>query len=568
MLKSKITNHVFIETMRKRGRNAVSHLDEASRNAVSISEQVILDILRDNASTEYGKKYDFANIHSIEEYKEKVPFSTYDDYQPYIERMIMNDEEGLITNYPIMHYALSSGSVGVPKHIPVSQKTLDMYNIYAANMAFGVMGEFFRNTTGKTFKDGYTLNTLEAVPMITENGLPKGAISGTILHPHAQHLKYFMTSPAELIFPEEQMDMKYLKLRFALENRDVVSMVSAFMTGIVDLMTYLEQNWEMLCDDIEKGIINDDILISDETKALFSLSLKPNKSRADELREEFKKGFDTPIVPRIWKNFQWLAAIGTGVFAPYTLKMRQYTGKNIPYTMCNYAASEAMMAVARHAGDESFVLLPDGGFFEFIPMDSDDEETTYTLDQLEAGKDYEIVVTNLSGLYRYKIKDVVRVTGFYHEAPLIQFVYRKNQMLFIAGEKTNEEAIRWSIDKFQEDTGLFIRDFSVFADTSSEPGKYVVLMEPDKDVDPSKMAEYRDIIENRISEANPSFETKVRSNILARTKLCMTQQQTYMLYRDMMIMKGVSPNQLKPVRVIDTPVKEKFFFNLLENEIE
>ena len=54
----------------------------------------------------------------MEEFKERVPFSTYDDYAPYIERMINNDEKNLITVYPIEHYAVSSGSVGVPKRIP------------------------------------------------------------------------------------------------------------------------------------------------------------------------------------------------------------------------------------------------------------------------------------------------------------------------------------------------------------------------------------------------------------------------------------------------------------------
>ena len=148
--------------------------------------------------------------------------------------------------------------------------------------------------------------------------------------------------------------------------------------------------------------------------------------------------------------------------------MRQYTGKNIPYSFLNYAASESLMAVARRTGEDGFVLLPDGGFYEFIPVDSEDEETTLTIDQLEAGKDYEIVVTNLSGFYRYKIKDVIRVKGFYNEAPLVSFLYRKNQMISIAGEKTNEEALRWTISKFQDETGVLVRDYSIYADTDSK----------------------------------------------------------------------------------------------------
>ncbi|MDO4478676.1 MAG: GH3 auxin-responsive promoter family protein [Lachnospiraceae bacterium] len=563
-----LTNKAFCAALRKRGAKSLRHLDDISKTAVKSTNDLLMQIIRDNEDTEYGKKYAFSEIKSVEDYKKKVPFSCYDDYAPYIDRMIKNDEEGLITNYEILHYALSSGSVGVPKHIPVSQKTLDNYTEYGANILFGVMDEYFRNTTGKSYLDGYCLNTVEAPPMVTENGVPKGAISGACLRRNADMLKYFMTSPNELLFPDEEMDLKYMKLRFGLQQRRVTYMLSAFMTGLVDLMTYTETHWREICDDIENGVIGENVRVSEGMRRKLTAMLKPDKERADELRREFEAGFDTPIIPRIWPDFQWIGAIGTGGFAQYTKKMRQYTGKNIPYSNLNYAASESLMAIARRTGDESYVLLPDGGFYEFIPMDSEDEETTLTIDQLEAGKDYEIVVTNLSGFYRYRIKDVVRVTGFYNETPMITFVYRKNQMLSIASEKTNEEAVRWSIERFQEDTGVLVRDFSVYADIEAKPGRYVVLIEPDKDVNPDDMPKYRDVIEERLSQANPVFGSMLKNGVIGRTKLCMAQQETYMLYRDLMIMRGVSQNQLKPVRVIDTPMKERFFFGLLENEAE
>ena len=562
-----ITNHVFCTVMKKKGSNALRHLDDVSKRAVSASEETLMKILKDNADTEYGRLYGFEDISSIEDFKKKVPFSNYDNYAPYIDRMIKNDEENLITSYPVRHYALSSGSVGVPKHIPVTQATLDNYAIYGAGIVFGVMDEYYRNTTGRSYKDGFCLNTLEAPPMITENGIPKGPISGTCLRSYADQVQNFLTSPTDLIFPEEAMDSKYLKLRFALVQRKVICMTSAFMTSLVDLMTWLETNWESICDDIEKGVIGDNILISPECRRKFEAMLNPDPERANELREEFKKGFDE-IVIRIWPDFQWIGAIGTGGFTQYTQKMRKYTGRNIPYSFLNYAASESLMAVARRTEEDGFVLLPDGGFYEFIPADSNDEDTTLTIDQLEEGKDYEIVVTNLSGFYRYKIKDVVRIKGFYNQAPMVSFLYRKNQMISIAGEKTNEEALRWTISKFQDETGLFVTDYSIYADTESRPGRYVILIEPDKEIDESKLPEYRDTIERLLGQANPSFGSKVASGTLGKTKLCITQLETYMLYRDLMIMKGFSQNQLKPVRAIDTPVKEKFFFNLIEHEIE
>ena len=57
----------------------------------------------------------------------------------------------------------------------------------------------------------------------------------------------------------------------------------------------------------------------------------------------------------------------------------------------------------------------------------------------------------------------------------------------------------------------------------------------------------------------------LRNGSLGPMEIVFLQQQTYQLYRDVMIMKGASANQLKPVRVIDSPFKEHFFFDLKEN---
>ena len=168
------------------------------------------------------------------------------------------------------------------------------------------------------------------------------------------------------------------------------------------------------------------------------------------------------------------------------------------------------MAAAVNVNEEEFVLIPDSGFYEFVPMDSDDENTTYTIDQLEPGRDYEIIITNLSGFYRYRIKDVVRITGFYKQSPKLKFVYRKNQMISIAGEKTNDEAVSWAVSEFAKEAGCGINDYSVEADTDSQPGRYIIYMEPDRIMPKEKTAEYTRLIEEKLSLANPSFGDKVK----------------------------------------------------------
>ena len=546
-----------------RGRKALRDIDNNSKRAISLSEELLMKLLDENKDTEYGKRYDFAHIGSIAEYKEKVPLSVYDDYEPYIKRMVEDDEKNLLTVRPPKHYALSSGSVGVPKHIPVSEEELDIYSKYGTGLCFGVIDEYYRNTTGRSVKPGFGVNLIELKFQDTKHGVPKGAISGNIMKQVKDITKYILTSPWDIINPQGDMDLKYLRARFALEREDVTFLVGAFMTALVDTVDYIRANWEMLCKDIYHGRIDSSIKIPDEQRKVFEQLLCPSPERARKLVKEFRRGFDG-ILTRIWPDLQFVAGIGTGGFFTYSKKMRRYTGKNIPYNNLTYAASEGLFAAARHAGDTSYVLLPEGGFYEFIPANADDDSTTLTIDQLEEGEEYEIVVTNLSGFYRYRIKDVIRVTGFYNEAPMLQFIYRKSQMLSIQGEKTNEESVRWSIEQFMKDTKLVINDYSVYADTDSEPGHYVFLMEPDTKVPEEKIAGYRDVIEAKMMQANPSYGDKIRTGVLSPMELIFLQNETYQAYRDLMIRKGTSPNQLKPVRVIDTPIKKKFFFTLRE----
>jgi len=562
----KVINKIVIKKLVQRGNRKKRELDETSLNAIEISESTLIKLIEENKDTEYGRLYNFDQIKTVEDYQRLVPLSYYDDYEPYISRMVKNGETGLITNRKIVHYALSSGSVGVPKHIPVSEEEVEKYCGNGVGLMLAVASEYYRDTSGHTFHSGRGFNTVEISPLFTELGIPKGAISGTAISANKKFLPYMFSSPWEVLKPNADMDMKYLKLRFALIDEDIFYLLSAFVTGLVDIMDYLKCNWELLCDDIEKGTINKTIRIPEEERKQFEAMLVPNKKRADQLRNEFEAGFDTPIIPRIWPKVKLIAAIGTGGFSAYRYKMWKYSGKRIPYNNLMYGSSESLMAVARHLGDTSFVLIPNGGFYEFIPTDYMDDPTftPLTIKDLKENETYEILITNLSGLYRYRIKDVIRVKGFYNEAPMIEFVYRANQMLSIAGEKTNEEAIRWSVDEFIKETGIIINDYSVYADIDTEPGHYVFLMEPDSVVPQEQIAHLRDVIEAKVSHANPSYGAKVVNGILGPMELVFVQQQTYQLYRELMITKGVSQNQLKPVRVIDTPIKKNFFFGLKE----
>ena len=546
------------------GRKTVRQLDKDSSEAVILQYRFLSELLKENKDTEYGQKYGFGQIHTAEEYMSMVPFTTYDNYEPYISRM-MKGEKNLLCARPPVHYAVSTGSIGVPKYIPVSEADLKKFIRYTVDMAFGVADEYYRNTTGRGVPSGPGLNAVEIQIVKAEDGVGLGSISGSLIRSMKDIAPYILSIPWEVMQNNAKMDTRYVKARFALENSDLVFMDSVFMTGLVDLMDYIRDNYEMLCKDIWYGRINKDVDVPQEIRDLLARFIKPNRSRAIELMHEFREGFDTPIIPRIWPKMSWIGGVGTGGFAPYVRRMRAYSGKSIPFNNLCFAASESLIAAARHIGDESFVLIPDGGFYEFIPVRSDDQTTTLTIEKLEVGEAYEIIITNNSGFYRYRLGDVVQVTGYYNETPLLKFIYRKNQVLSIAGEKTNEEMLRWVVERFSLDTGEAINDYSIFADTGS-PGHYIVIVEPDRIIPREKHARYRDIMETLMMHANPLYGEEVRTGVLGPLEVVYVQQQTYQLYRELMASKGYSINQLKPVRVIDTPFKESFFLSLREDE--
>ena len=451
------------------GRKTVRELDHNSRQAVILQHRLLMELLSENKNTTYGQICGFGKIRNASEYRSQVPFTTYDDYEPYIRKM-MDGQQNLLSALPPVHFALTSGSIGVPKYIPVSERELKKYRKYSLEMPFGVAEEYYRNTTGRGVPAGPGLSAIEMKVVKTGSGAVQGNVSGMLMNTVKDYAADLLSSPWEVVNWSSGSDMKYLKARLALERRDLAFMGSVFLTGLVDLMDYIRDHYEMLCRDIYHGRIDRNVKVSDEIRTTLTGMLRPDPARARQLLLEFRDGFDTPVIPRIWPRMSWIGGIGTGGFSPYARKMHNYSGKGIPYNNVCYAASESFMAVARHMGDDAFVLVPDGGFYEFIPVRGGDQTKTLTIEELEVGEDYEIIVTNLSGFYRYRLQDVVRVTGYYNETPMVRFLYRKDQLISMNGEKMNEEALSWAMDHFSLETSVHVIDYSVYADDSTSPG--------------------------------------------------------------------------------------------------
>lgn len=532
-----------------------------SKRANKIQEKLLLGLMKQNKTTVYGKKNNFSSVKSIGDYQKNVPLSYYDDYAEYVERM-KNGEKGLITNAPYRRFTASSGSTGKAKIIPMSLWSEWVCQCFSFSAPVGCAFKYFKKQ-GRVIPPQKGLLTAEVGYTKLDSGKTVSCLSSIPLVNLKPIVPAFATSPKELQFVPDntKMDSHYLKLRFSLPKRGVSYLGTIFITTLESMFFYLEENWEMLCDDIEKGIINESIVCPADMRKKLEKRLKPNPERAEELRREFRKGFDvSPIVPRIWPNASWMYGMGTGAIAIYQKKLQRYLG-NIPTHYLGYVASEAMMAVPLELDSFEYVMLPQNGFYEFRPVDSNDYDNLLTIKDLEVGKEYEIILTNTSGFYRYRIEDVIRVTGFYYESPKITFCYRLNQIANISGEKMTQQSFDYIVSEMSERLDELFIGYSIYADHSTSPGHYVLLLETAKEVDKNKEEEYAKLFEEIFCENNPSAKPVFKNGSLGHCEVKFLRHGTYDDYRQVLKDRGANLNQVKPVKLIDNDEKKEFFFN-------
>lgn len=540
-----------------------------SKRANQKQKSLLLSLMRDNKNTVYGKKNNFGRVHSVRDYQDIVPLSRYEDYDEYVWRMA-NGEKNLITSRYVRRFTESSGSTGRSKLVPLSARAEWTCQCFTFSAPVGCAVKWY-GRQGRRLPPQKGLLTAE----IGSRKLPGGkTVSGLASIPML-NLRPIMpvitTSPKEILFPngEWDIDMHYIKLRFALPNRKISYLSTIFITTLESMFFYLEENWRMLCDDIEKGTIDESVLIPDELRRKFEKKLKPDPSRAAELRAEFEKGFDvSPIIGRIWPKAEWMYGMGTGALSLYAKKLRRYIGEEMPIHYLGYAATEALMAVPIELNSFEYVILPQNGFFEFRTLDAPKDSRPLLINELEIGKEYELILTNLSGFYRYQIEDVVKVTGYYYESPKVTFCYRLNQIANISGEKISQMAFDEMVSDLSELMGDLYIGYSIYPDRTTSPGHYVLFIETASPVSGEKRAKYPEAFEKILCKSNVLVAPLIRKRGLGHCEVKFLRAGTYDDYRELLRARGANLNQVKPIKVIDSDEKKDFFFSHTEESAQ
>lgn len=420
------------------------------------------------------------------------------------------------------------------------------------------------------WKKGRVLTLLESKMVEMKKGKKYGSLSAIFMQESKDVLPLISCTPIEAIFPSGDIDTRYLQARFGLATVDLVQIASSFLSFAAELLRYIENHWRMIVDDIEKGTINSEIRMPDEVRESLTKKIVPMPERAAELRGIFKEGFDKPFATRVWKNLEMISGVGTGAFEIYEKKIKgRYVDDSVKFYFSGLNSTEGLFSVSLSMDDKKSAIVPESMFYEFLPVDANDDfSQIVTLDKVEIGKAYEIIMTNLNELYRYRMRDCIRIMDKYNELPLIQFQYRLDQVADIIDDHTEEADFTQTVLDTVSQLGLDLVDYSVYSDRDADLPRYVFFLELADIPDEMTKKQIRSVLHNNLEKYSPDIESYRKKGIGAPTELHILQPETYMLYQDIMILKGRNPAQIKPVHIITNEFHYRFFSKLIEEKWE
>lgn len=553
-MSNKFLSSIAMRLIVVKGNISLHQLKKSSFNPMKENKELLRKILKKNANTEYGKLHNFGSINSIDDFRENVPVSTYEDFAPYIERE-KNGEKCLLTSSRILGYSRTSGSSGIPKYIPATSDSIKAYVKYTWTRALALAVKDL-NRKGMKYKPGRGVFLSPATNQKLPNGLPYSNIAEIGAMRYGILYSFILTIPTKNLFDMNDGDYIYNIYRFALSDENATFIFSVFFSINVSQLAYLKSHWHVIVDDIEKGCISDSIDISPSLRKTLEKKIHPMPERAAYLRKQFEQGFDETLLKRLWPNLTMISSIGNASFKPAADYVRSVAG-NTPFDFSIYGASEGLVAACYELENTDMQLLTDSCFYEFIPAGQETDEVL-TVDQLEEGKQYEILITTQAGLYRYHLKDVIEVKGFRNKAPLISFVYRKGQYFNIAGEKFSEEDARTSIEMFNKAHGTSVNNWLFYQDDSVIPSRYALLVENDNDIDWDSCI---DELEDIMGKCNKRYPSQRDKAFISRMIVQKQIPGTHSEWARRCISQGASAAQIKPVHFIDNDAKREFFLS-------
>jgi len=329
---------------------------------VEVQDEWLKKLIYQAKNTEWGKKYNYESINTVEEFKRRVPVNSYETMKPYIDRL-RKGEQNILWGSEIKWFAKSSGTTaGKSKYIPVSIESLeechykggkDMLSIYCNNYPDTYLFD------GRGLAMGGSHNITE----INNENYYDGDLSAIIV----QNLPYwaeFIRVPKRSVALMDEWESKIEKM--------ATSTISHSVTNILGV-----PSWTLLL-----------------LRRILEITGKNN-------------------ILEVWPDLEVFFHGGVN-FSPYRKQFEELIPSNQMHYMETYNASEGFFGLQDQTNSQDLLLMLDYGiYYEFIPMNQFEDENpeTLSLEDVVSDTNYAMVISTNAGLWRYIIGDTVKFTS-------------------------------------------------------------------------------------------------------------------------------------------------------------
>ncbi len=394
------------------------------RNLLKQQKRTFLKLIFKARNTQFGHKYQFSKILEesllssdsvfYNEFKKRVPVFDYDKiYKAWWHKCIEGQPD---VTWPgkVKFFALSSGtSESASKHIPVTKDMIKAIQRTSIRQMIALSN--YQTVTSNTLEKGY-LMLGGSIDLTNVGDHFEGDLSGI--------------TAGKIPFWFE---------KFYKPGRSIASM----------------NNWEEKLDRITKKAKDWDIGFVVGVPAWIQLLL-----------ERIIKEYKLNNIHEIWPNLAVFAHGGVSL-EPYRHSFEKLLGKPIEYIE-TYLASEGFLAYQTKSGEDMKLVLNNGIFFEFVPFNDQnfdlngniiEKPETFLINDVELGKDYALLISTVSGAWRYLIGDTIKFTNLENASIII--TGRTKHFLSLCGEHLSVDNMNKAIDLVSQEFQTDSREFTV-----------------------------------------------------------------------------------------------------------
>jgi len=426
-----------------------------------VQRETMFRLVETARDTEFGKKYGFQDINSIEDFQKQVPLSTYDEAKEYINRL-RDGEMNLLWPGEIKWFAKSSGTTSdKSKFIPVSTESLeechfrggkDVLAIYANNNPDNRM----LSGKGLTLGGSHQINNFSAKSYY-------GDLSAILIE-NLPFWAHFIRTPSQEVALMDEWEKKLESIAKETIKENVTN-----LAGV--------PSWNL-------------VLIK------YILDYTGKKNLLD-----------------VWPNLELFIHGGVS-FTPYREQFNKLIPSEDMHYLEVYNASEGFFAIQDEPSTDDMLLMLDYGvFYEFIPLDNfhKPDPLALTIDQVKPHTNYAIVISTNTGLWRYIIGDTIIFTSTYPHK--IKISGRTKHYMNAFGEEViidnAERALQIACNK----SGALISEYTAAPIYMGDDarGGHEWLIEFEKQPDDLKY--FTRILDNALCSVNSDYEAKRYKNI-------------------------------------------------------